>query len=283
MGVARGNNLQIAIASFALFCIALVLTAFSAKHPETSQYGEILISEIVAPFENVSYALRGGVSGMWRRYFALVDTQEQNQELHQRIASLESDLARLREFEHENKNLKELLAITKQSELRGIVAEVIGLSPSLWVQSLTINRGIADGIKPGMAVIQGEGVVGQIMKVGRSTAEVLLISDHVSGVDAIVQRTRARGVVEGSGGELCRMRYVSQEEEIQVGDRIITSGKDGIYPKGLLLGVVSDVDTNSRAQFKLIEIHPTVDFSRVESVLVLTVPVVPEKSKVEGK
>ncbi len=259
-----------ALSSFILFCVSLVLTVFSARHPQAAQIGDVIVAELVSPFEFMSLSLRGGIGSLWNGYVNLIGVQQENGELRSRIATLESDLARYREYEHENANLKELLSITKQSELKGMVASVIGVNPSPWVHSLTIDRGISDGLKSGMAVIEGEGVVGQIIKVARRTSEVLLLTDHVSGVDSIVQRTRARGVVEGSGGELCRMRFIAQEEEVQVGDRVVTSGKDGVYPKGLLVGTVSGVDQNPRGQFKLVDIQPTVDFVKLERVLVLT-------------
>src|SRR5262249_32582742 len=157
--------------------VALVLTAFSAKHPQTSQFGEIVVSEVLAPFEFLSFSLRGGTSSIWNGYLNLINVQQDNSDLRTRVASLGSKLARYREFKHENENLRELLSITKQSELSGLVSTVIGVNPSPWVQSLTIDRGMSDGLGAGMAVIEGEGVVGQIVKAGRSTAEVLIITD----------------------------------------------------------------------------------------------------------
>jgi len=121
-----------------------------------------------------------------------------------------------------------------------------------------------------MPVIKGNALVGQVVVVSPNTSRVLLIIDHSSGVDSLIQSSRVRGVVEGLGRDVCELRYVPREEEVAIGDRIITSGVDGVYPKGLMVGLVSDVDKGAGSLFWSVKVKPAVNFSRLETVLIIT-------------
>jgi rod shape-determining protein MreC len=266
----HANSLRVSATSFALFCLALFLTSYSAKKPEIAQSGKYLFAEVVSPFQRTGSYLHGGVGGVWSEYVALREIRTENTALRSRLAALEAENAKIIEAQQENERLRNLLGIVERSTLRGVAASVIGHNPSSWAKTITIDRGTRDGIRTGMAVIETQGVVGQVISAGRTSAEVMLITDHTSGVDSIIQRTRARGVVEGSGGRFCRLRYVLKEEDLKVGDVVITSGMDGVYPKGLLIGIVSELDGNKRGLFQMLEVAPTVDFSRLENVLVVT-------------
>lgn len=270
MATAFSQNTRIAGSCFVLFCVSLFLASYSAKNKEIATVGNTIVSEFTTPVQNASLGLHNSFSGVWDSYLALVGVQQENEKLHQRLQALEAENSRLLEFQSENKRLRGLLGIIESAELKGIAASVIGSNPSPWVQSLTLDVGTSNGVQRGMAVIEAQGVVGKIINASRNSSEVLLITDHASGVDAIIQRTRARGVIEGSGRRLCRLRYVLKEEELRIGDRIISSGADGIFPKGLLIGVVSELDREKRGLFQALEVAPTVDFSRLENVLVLT-------------
>lgn len=260
---------RLAITCLFLFSLSLFLTAYSAKNPELGRIGFAIVAEGERPLQVFNEGLRDSVVGVWDNYVALVGIKEENRDLKERISTLEAHNSKLLEFESENKRLKSLLGVTEKTGLRGIVASVIGYDPSNWVQAVILNRGSADGVKPGMAVLQGNGLVGQVTSTSPGSSRVLLITDPLSGVDAIIQGNRARGVVEGDGSSLCTWRFVLREEEVKVGDRIITSGLDGVYPKALLVGVVLSAEVGSDGLFQAIRIKPSVDFSKLESVLVV--------------
>jgi rod shape-determining protein MreC len=148
-------------------------------------------------------------------------------------------------------------------------ARIIGRDPLPFSGTVTINKGERDGIAKNMAVLSPFGVVGQIMAISGHAARVLLITDHNSGVDAVVQRSRARGIVEGGIDGGCLMKYVKRGEDVDVGDRIVTSGLDGIFPKGIIIGNVTRVTRGVRGLLQVAEVTPSVPLDRIEEVLVV--------------
>ncbi|MCC6953479.1 MAG: rod shape-determining protein MreC, partial [Deltaproteobacteria bacterium] len=154
-------------------------------------------------------------------------------------------------------------------KLTGVAARVIGRDPSNWAHTVTIDRGSHDGLRIGLPVVDGNAVVGQIVAVSRSSSQVLLLSDNSSAIDAIVQKSRAQGTVEGALGKKLYLRNVLREQEVLPGDRVIASGLDGVFPKGTLIGVVTRVDPAPNGVFQNVELEPSTDLVRLESVLVL--------------
>ncbi len=188
--------------------------------------------------------------------------------LQEQVNLVEAENSRLRELRHENTRLNTILNGISSQGFTGVVGTVIGYDPTGWVQSIIVNRGTADGVREHQPVIFGDGVVGQVVSAAPLTSQVLLIIDHASGVDAIVQRNRARGVLTGAGLYGCKLQYVELKEQVAIGDLVITSGLDGIYPKGLSLGHISKV--NKDTLFYSLELTPQVNFSRLESVFIVT-------------
>ncbi len=272
LAMAARYNAQVAILSLALFCVAIFLASYSSRNPSVARVGAALLSEVLHPFQLLEAEVSTDVSNIWRRYIYLVGLDGENQELRSRLAHLEAQNSRLIEHMSENERLRKLLQIPEQSPLRGVGAMVIGYDPSNWSQTITVDKGLRDGLTVGMPVLEGDGVVGQVVAIGPTASKVLLITDHLSGVDSIVQGGRMRGVVEGAGLNLARLRFGASEEEVKIGDRVITSGMDGVFPKGLLIGVVTAVRKDRHALFQLVDIEPAVDVTRLESVLIVTTP-----------
>lgn len=264
------SRAHVAVVSICLFVTSLFLTAYSSRYPQVARVGNALVLEIVAPISSIVETTRVGVVTMWRRYVYLIHTSQENEKLSSRVAELEGKLAAIGESQRENERLREILNFSTQTQLSGVAARVVGADASGWIGGLVIDRGSRDGIKPGMAVVHAGGVVGQVASAGSSSARVLVVFDHSSGVDAIVESSRARGVLEGVGDSLCELKFVTKDVAVKSGDSVVTSGLDQVYPKGLRLGTVTDVATNSGALFQAIEVKPAVDFSRLEEVLVLT-------------
>jgi rod shape-determining protein MreC len=150
-----------------------------------------------------------------------------------------------------------------------VAAEVVGRDASVWFQSLTIDKGERDGLKPGMPVLAPEGVVGMISGTSSHAARVMLLTDPNSGVDVLVQRTRARGIVSGQLEQEAVLKYVKRDEDVKVGDRVITSGLDGVFPKGMPVGHVTEVSRKDRGLFLYAEVTPSAAASRLEEVLVV--------------
>ncbi len=265
-----GSRTRVAVTAFSLLCVSLLLTAYSSKNREFSRIGVYLVSEALAPAQTVLFFTHESVESVWERYLWLVTVQDENRELRTRLEEIEGDVALLYEFRAENERLRELLEFRQSWSLTGVVGAVIGYDPSGWVKGIVVNKGASDGIRTGMAVVHARGVVGQVVAVSASVSRVLLISDHSSGVDAVVQGSRARGVVEGAGSGMSELRYVNREFNVKAGELVLTSGMDGVFPKGLVIGAVTQVQTSNPGLFQTVEVRPAVDFARLEEVLVLT-------------
>ena len=207
-------------------------------------------------------------------YIYLVNVAGERSELASRIKALEAQNSRLIEFESENGRLRTLLNFQEETGLSGVAATVIGRDPSNWIRTITIDRGELDGVRPGLPVVDGHAIVGQTTVVSERSAKVLLLTDSRSAIDAIVQSSRSPGIIEGTSFDLLRLRYVLREHEVKVGDRVVASGLDGVYPKGALIGVVTAVSSKPDNIFHAVDVQPSVDVSRMENLLV----VIPERS-----
>lgn len=261
---------RVAVTSFSLLCASLFLTAYSAKHPGLVSLGSVVVSEVVTPFQSFADLVSTSGGSVWDRYFNLVSVARENEGLRSRLQQVEGELALLSEFKTENERLRALLSFVSETQLEGVVGRVIGSDPSGWVKGITINKGSSSGVAVGMAAVVARGVVGQVVATSLNSARILLIADHTSGVDAIVQGSRVRGIVEGTGSQLCELRYVTRDFLVKPGELVLTSGMDGVYPKGLLIGSVSAVESGGATLFQTVEVKPVVDFSRLEEVLIIT-------------
>ncbi len=214
--------------------------------------------------------MANGVQDIQHGFRTLDSLWLENQQLKDQIQELHQEMEGLREAKATNFRLKSLLNVQGRGFRKAIAAAVIGNSASTWSRSLTINKGSDSGVRKGMAVVSAGGIVGQVLAVSSSSAKVLLLTDHNSGVDVIVQRTRARGIVSGSLEQDPVMKYITRNEEIHEGDRLVTSGLDGIFPKGLLVGQVSRVQKKNYGLFQDVGVQLAIDPSRIEEVLVVS-------------
>src|SRR5258706_5308901 len=223
--------------------------------------------DVIARLQRAGSVADHGVSELWRDTAALFRRSAEIERLEERITTLEQQTVRLEEAEQENRRLRDLLAFRERLAGEVLAAAVIGRDATGLARTLTIDRGERDGIVKGAAVLAPAGVVGQVFLASPHAARVLLITDHNSGVDAIVQRTRARGIVEGSVNEGCGLKFVKRTEDLQPGDVVVTSGVDGIFPRGLPIGQLTSVDKRGQGLFQYAAVRPFVDFDRLEEVL----------------
>lgn len=193
----------------------------------------------------------------------------ENDALKKEIRGLKSDKAILSDMESENKRLKKLLGLKASHEFPSVAAQVIGEDASGWYRTLLINRGSEDGVHPYMPVTVAEGVVGRVDGCSSDMARVLLLTDPNHSVDCRVARTCDRGVLTGSLERGCVLRFINLRSGIQPGDEVITSGLDGIFPRGLPVGKVETIQKGYQGLYWKARVKPAVDFSEIEEVLVV--------------
>jgi rod shape-determining protein MreC len=229
-----------------------------------------LVMEGLAPFQIAAARLADGGSGILHDYFDLVGVQRENTRLRAELAREETQRARLAELEVENLHLSDMLELKQALALKSAAANVIGADASGLARTVVVEGGSERGFDAGMAVLSTEGVVGKLIAVGPSSSRVLLINDHNAALDAFDQRSRVRGIVGGLVDDGLVMKYVDRSEDVKSGDTIVTSGLDGIFPRGLLVGEVTSVVREGPGLFLTVNIAPAADFRRLEQVLVLT-------------
>ena len=212
----------------------------------------------------------GGARTSWDDYLALQRVSTENERLRQEVARLQIALQQERALAQQSRTLEQLLELRTEAELATVAAGVIAGSASPDFRTLTIDKGTRDGLRPDMAVIAPAGIVGRIITPSTRAAKVQLLIDRNAAAGALIERSRAQGVVEGTGGDL-RLNYVSATADVKVGDVVVTSGIDGIYPKGFVVGQIESVERGS-GTFGAIVIRPAVDFSSLEAVLVVVTP-----------
>ncbi len=226
----------------------------------------------IGPFQEGVSRSTGFAEKVWTRYFSLVSTAKENEVLRRKLAETEYTVHMYREEMMLNARMASFFEFSGDVAYETVVADVVGRDPSAWFQSLVINKGKAHGVRIGQPVMVPEGIVGQVIGVSGRYAKVLLIIDRNNAVDALVQRTRARGIVRGLSSNVCHFEFALHKADITTGDIVITSGFDGVYPKGLRVGRVSQIIRRSAGIFQDIEITPFVDFSRLEEVIVILNP-----------
>jgi len=254
-----------------LFIVSLTLFATDVERRKPYTLIDKIILAVFVPPLKATTSLVNSATAVWEEYFYLVNLRKENTALKASLEKLYLEHQMLKEQAIENSRLRELLSFKKKLSYTFIPAETIGRDPSSWFKSMLINKGAGDGIVRGSGVITPLGIVGKIIQVSHNASKILLIIDVNSSVDAIVERTRARGIVEGVGSDknLCKLSYVLKSEDIVAGDVILCSGTHGINPKGIIIGTVSRVEKDLKGFFQLVEVRPSVDFSQLNEVLVV--------------
>jgi rod shape-determining protein MreC len=233
---------------------------------------EAAVFEVFSQAQRVASAAIGGVRTVWREYVDLRAVRLDNQALERQVADLEVELQQQRALAQQSAALRQLLDLHDRSQVPTRSAEVIAGSPAPDFRTVTIDRGTGDGVRADMAVIAASGVVGRVVMPTRWSAKVQLLIDRNAAAAALVERSRTQGIVVGGGDDTLRMEFVSATGDVRAGDVLVTSGIDGIYPKGFVIGSVDGIERAGVA-YKLIKVRPAVDFSGIEHVLVvLTLP-----------
>jgi rod shape-determining protein MreC len=241
---------------------------------------EAVVFGVFAEVQRGASSVIGVVRTSWTDYFALQEVRQENERLQQELGQLRIALQQERALAQQSRTLQDLLTLRSQTELSTTAAGVIGSGASPDFRTITIDKGTMDGLAPDMAVISPAGVVGRVITPSARAAKVQLLIDRNAAAAAIVERSRAQGVVEGTGGNL-RLNYVSATADIKVGDRLITSGIEGIYPKGFVIGQIESIERGA-GEFSAVIVGPAVDFSSLETVLVVLTPPIAAQIDAEG-
>jgi rod shape-determining protein MreC len=261
-----------------LITVNIVVLFISSNRYPSHGFGRVALF-LVAPIQDVFTDTTRFVRDVWRNYFAIVSAAQENQRLKKALRQAIAKSSQWREIELSNIRLRRLLDFQATITNRSIAAEVVGRDPSPWFKTIIINRGRAEGVTKGLPVVIPEGIVGQVTDVTSEYAKVMLIIDRNSAVDALVQRTRARGIIQGESTVNCIFKYVLRKDEVTVGDKIVASGFDGVFPKGFYIGEVSGVIRRAAGIFQEVTVVPYVDFEKLEEVLVILSPPKPELLK----
>jgi len=256
---------------FAIFTVAhLVLISTQVKTRGVPLFESVTFGAF-AEVQRGSTSAVGRVRDTWQNYFALQQIRRENEDLTREVAQLRIKLQTERAVAERSRTLEGLLELRSQTALATTGAGVIGGAANPEFRTMTIDKGARDGLKGDMAVIAPEGVVGRIILPTSRASKVQLLIDRNAAAGALIERTRAQGVVRGLGTSRLQLEYLPSSTEVKVGDRVVTAGIDGIYPKGFVIGYVESVQ-RSGGEYGDIVIKPAVDFSSLEAVLVVLTP-----------
>lgn len=241
-----------------------------AKHGRNLNRFDRVVLAVTGPVERGLTASVFAVEDAWGNYVALRGVRKENQELRAQVLKLQDQNLALGESQRENERLRRLLDFSRAEPAPSVVAAVVGIGLAPNFLSLRISRGSQDGIRKGMAVVTPLGVVGKVQEVSGHYADVLLISDANSAIAVESQRSRARATVHGGGeNRRCRLDFAERSALFDDGDLLITSGTDGVFPKGLAVGRVTHIKRQKAGYSLTGEVEPAVDLATVEEVLVV--------------
>ena len=260
----------------AVLFIAVVLGHIILISAQVNSRAGVPLLEVVtfgafAEVQRGAAGLTGSIRDAWSGYGNLRGVRAENDELKRQLGELQVQFQQERARAERARQLERLLGFQKDLPVDTIPASVIGASASLDFRGITIDRGSSTGVTANMAVIAPTGLVGRIVTPTAHASKVQLLIDRYAAAGALVERTRAQGIVIGSSGDVLQMKFVAATADVKVGDAIATSGVDGIYPKGFVIGKVEHVD-NGNGIYKAIRVRPSVEFNKLEEVLVVKTP-----------
>jgi rod shape-determining protein MreC len=254
-----------------ILVLGLALYGFSERNAPFSKVTpfERVMVDYLGPLQRSVTNIQLSIADFFEHYLMNVGVSKENVELKKQVGELSSEIFSYQEVLKENKRLKDLLQFGEEIQKKKVLAQIVAWDGSSDFKVLRINKGEKDGVRVLSTVVTADGVVGYIYRVTRHFADILTILDPNNRVDGIIERTRSHGILEGYGNNRCIMKYVTQSEPVILGDLVLTSGLGNIYPKGLIIGKISKIERESYGVTQSIEVRPSVDFSRLEEVIVL--------------
>lgn len=257
-----------------LLVFNLVLVGFDANRRGGGQAIRVFFQAVVSPIQSLFAGIGSKGTGFFQNIGNMRQAAAENEKLKQRVTELESQLNEANTLKAENERLKSLLDFKNSKQFPTVTAQVISRDPTAWFNTIVINSGSSSGIEVGMPVVTSDGIVGRIVGTSPWTSQVMLITDEKSAAGAIVGKlgeSNAQGVIGGLGSDkgVIEMRYVSGLETVNVGEIVMTTGQDKIYPAGFKIGDVIDVIQGSSTMFHTIHVKPSAKLNSLSEVAVL--------------
>lgn len=275
---------RVGLTSGLLMILSLHLISTGVKPGDMASRPVDIVLTALSPVQAAINHVAQDSTGMVHDYFDLVNVRRDNERMKAELALMKTNQSRLIELETENRHLTDLLDLKEVLGGDSVAANVIASDANGLARTLVIGEGTSSGLRTGMAVLSFQGVVGKIIATCARSSRVLLIDDHNSALDTFDQRTRARGIVAGVVDDGLTMKYVERSEDVHPGDVVVTSGLDGIFPRGLLIGTIKSVSGEGPGMFLNVSIAPAVDFRGLEQVLVVTrMPELPPSGQPQTK
>ncbi len=262
-------NLNFKKIFIALLIILLPLFSINLQGPNESPWFLRPFSALAGYAQESFLDFTANVRDSTTRYVDLIKIKSLNRELKTENEFLKAKLLQFNEVKLENKRLNDLLQFQQRQDMEIISAQITALDLFGEHFSIRINRGSDQGISKGMAVISAEGAVGYVLNVHKDSSTVLLLTDRYSVIDTIVQNSRARGIVEGLNSDTCILKYLQRTDDVKIGDIVVTSGLDNIFPKGYPVGKVTKIVKKKSDVSQYVEIQPIVDVSKLEEVYIV--------------
>jgi len=259
---------------FVVFLLFLAFLQFISYNIKSNyEYNSIdkIILYLVSPIQGFIAHTEKKSKNFFVTYINLINVQKKNDELFTELNRMHFLVNQLEEAKIENQRLRKMLEFKDESPFEIIAAQIISTDATSYGRTIRVNVGKRNRVELDNAVISYNGIIGKVISTLDNYSDVMLITDTNSAIDVLSQRTRARGIARGSINEPMKLSldFVSREEDIQEGDQIVTSGIGGIWPKGLLVGKVTKVEKGDEFLFKLIEIEPSTDFSKLEELFII--------------
>ncbi len=259
----------VVITAVVILAVSFLLFTDIGPVAKTYSKGKLYFANFAGPaLKAVSTPFRF-TYGIFDGYFNLVDVKRKNGELQKKLDALQLQNQKLPELEKENERLRHLLRFMDERPGTFMAARVIGEDVTNWFKCIIIDKGRSNGVNEKMPVITPQGVVGQAVEIDRWHTKVMILTDTNSAVDVYVSGKQARGILAGTGRNTLKMKYVLKNDDLEAGDRLITSGKDGVYPRGLPVGVVITMNKNVAGLFAEVEVMPFNNFRKLDEVLVV--------------
>ncbi len=271
LNTARKNAIILVV----LLVIQLVTMSGSVKGAQGSTRTETALMRLTWPVVALARTVSGGVSGVFNGLRDLVGARERNKQLEHELGLLSAQSDRFREAVHENERLRRLLGMRRGLVPEAIAASVVTSNQDGPTKMIVVDRGTKDGVRPYLPVIAWGGAVGRVVATEKRHSKIRLLIDANSGVAALIQRSRAQGIVLGRPGGDLDLLYVPRFSDVMHGDRVVTSGLDGIFPRGFGLGSVSAI-TEAADGAQTIHLEPELDFGALEEVMIVLEPVAGE-------
>jgi len=248
---------------------SVYLMSLDIRNPDRTLVIERVVMATFAPVQSVCTTVCNFIGDTLASYFCLVNTNRENEKLKRELARLEAEKASLMEAAIQNKRLRKIVNLDESRRFDSLLCSVISVDPSRLFSSAFVDRGSEDGLSRNMPIITYDGVVGKIVKVSSHTARVQLLTDMRSSIAVLVQRSRAPGILQGTGSNLCEMVYIDAGADIRTGDTLLTSGFGGVFPRGLRVGTVRSVVKKKGTLTKSAKVSAFANVHQLEEVLAL--------------